>query len=155
MWCCLPSLLSLHLHWRCAGPNLDGQSVYNMLQDFQVNGTAGVPTVYLGLMDYMSASSGRKLNHLKMAIVGGASCPQKIFDAFNRCFNGLCPSLTPAAQYGCPQRNLLLSAAMEHHHHGTSIVTLMHAQHLNVLSAVVNTGDNLTSCADAWAKLLP
>ena len=51
-----------------------------MLEDFQVNGTAGVPTVYLGLMDYMSASSGRKLNHLKLAICGGAACPQKIFD---------------------------------------------------------------------------
>ena len=64
-----------------------------MLEDFQVNGTAGVPTVYLGLMDHMSASSGRKLNHLKLAICGGAACPRKIFDFFNRyCDDTLLPA---------------------------------------------------------------
>ena len=67
-----------------AGPKLDGESVYNTLEDFQVDNTAGVPTVFLGLLEYMASNKARKLNHLKTAIVGGAACPRKIFDAFDR-----------------------------------------------------------------------
>ena len=66
-----------------AGPNLDGASVYNALEDFQVNGTAGVPTVFLGLLEYMAANN-KKLNYLKMAAVGGAACPPKILAKFDR-----------------------------------------------------------------------
>ncbi|DBB00704.1 hypothetical protein WJX82_010903 [Trebouxia sp. C0006] len=64
------------------GPNLDGPSVYNALEDFQVNGTAGVPTVFLGLLEYM-ASHNKKLHYLKMAAVGGAACPPKILERFD------------------------------------------------------------------------
>lgn len=67
-----------------AGPNLDGASVYNALEDFQVNGTAGVPTVFLGLLDYM-ATHNKKLNYLKVAAVGGAACPPKVLEKFDRC----------------------------------------------------------------------
>ena len=66
-----------------AGPNLDGQSVYNALEDFRVNGTAGVPTVFLGLLDYMSKHN-KKLNYLKVAAVGGAACPPNIIQKFDR-----------------------------------------------------------------------
>ncbi len=68
----------------CAGRDLDGKSIYNTLEDFQVNGAAGVPTVFLGLLDYMAANKARKLHYLKTAVVGGAACPRKIFDAFDR-----------------------------------------------------------------------
>ena len=76
--------LSHTLHLVLAGPHLDGKSIYNTLQKFQVTGTAGVPTVYLGLLDYMASSQETKLHHLKMVIIGGAACPRKIFDAFDR-----------------------------------------------------------------------
>lgn len=72
------------LHLVFTGPYLDGKSIYNTLEKFQVTGTAGVPTVYLGLLDYMASSQETKLHHLKMVIVGGAACPRKIFDAFDR-----------------------------------------------------------------------
>ena len=67
----------------CAGPHLDGPSVYNALEDFQVNGTAGVPTVFLGLLEYM-ASHNKKLHYLKVAAIGGAACPPKILEKFDR-----------------------------------------------------------------------
>ena len=67
-----------------AGPNLDGASVFNALEDFQVTGVAGVPTVFLGLLDYM-ATNNKKLNYLKMAAVGGAACPPKVLEKFDRC----------------------------------------------------------------------
>ena len=66
-----------------AGPHLDGESVYNTLEDFQVGNTAGVPTVYLGLLDYMAANN-KKLHYLKSLVCGGAACPPKVFDAFDR-----------------------------------------------------------------------
>ncbi|KAL0026036.1 hypothetical protein WJX79_003492 [Trebouxia sp. C0005] len=65
------------------GQGLDGKSIYNTLEDFQVNNAAGVPTVFLGLLDYMAANKARKLHYLKTAVVGGAACPRKIFDAFD------------------------------------------------------------------------
>lgn len=67
-----------------AGRDLDGKSIYNTLEEFQVNNTAGVPTLFLGLLDYMAANKARKLHYLKTAVVGGAACPRKIFDAFGR-----------------------------------------------------------------------
>lgn len=67
-----------------AGPYLDGKSIHSMLEKFQVTGTAGVPTVYLSLLDHMASSQETKLHHLRMVIVGGAACPRKIFDAFDR-----------------------------------------------------------------------
>ena len=66
-----------------AGPNLDGASVYNALEDFQVGGTAGVPTVFLGLLEYMAANN-KKLHSLKVAAVGGGACPPKILQKFDR-----------------------------------------------------------------------
>lgn len=57
--------------------------MYNALEDFQVNGTAGVPTVFLGLLDYM-ATNNKRLNYLKVAAVGGAACPPKVLQKFDR-----------------------------------------------------------------------
>ena len=48
-----------------------------------MNGTAGVPTVFLGLLDYM-AKNNKKLNYLKVAAVGGAACPPNIIQKFDR-----------------------------------------------------------------------
>lgn len=45
--------------------------------------TAGVPTIYLGLLDYMAANN-KKLHYLKSLVCGGAACPPKVFDAFDR-----------------------------------------------------------------------
>ena len=38
----------------------------NALEDFRVNGTAGVPTLFLGLLDYM-VKNNKKLNYLTVA----------------------------------------------------------------------------------------
>lgn len=49
-----------------------------------MNNTAGVPTLFLGLLDYIAANKARQLHYLETAMVGGAACPRKIFDAFGR-----------------------------------------------------------------------
>ena len=72
-----PSLSAAHP----PGPFLDGRSVYEMLEAHSVTHTAGVPTVWLGLADYMEGlqregSRQSRLSTLRVLVVGGAACPR-------------------------------------------------------------------------------
>ncbi|MCH7932276.1 MAG: long-chain-fatty-acid--CoA ligase [Proteobacteria bacterium] len=63
------------------GARLDGQSLYELLDDERVTHTAGVPTVWLGLLEYLR-ESGNKLNHLEDVLVGGAAAPLSLIREF-------------------------------------------------------------------------
>jgi acyl-CoA synthetase (AMP-forming)/AMP-acid ligase II len=63
------------------GPAMDGESLYQMLDAEQVTCTAAVPTVWLGLLQYLE-STGRKLPHLQRVVVGGAACPPMMIRKF-------------------------------------------------------------------------
>lgn len=63
------------------GPALDGPSVHAMLTTHKVTHTAGVPTVWLGLMDHMTRT-GARIPTLSTMIVGGAACPRVVFEFF-------------------------------------------------------------------------
>lgn len=63
------------------GPALDGGSIYDLLESCKVTHTAGVPTVWLGLMDHMERCR-IGLSSLKIMIVGGAACPRRIIEFF-------------------------------------------------------------------------
>src|SRR6201985_1852521 len=63
------------------GPKLDGASVYELLDTERVTNTAGVPTVWLMLLNYM-ATNGLTLPHLKMVICGGSAMPRSMIKAF-------------------------------------------------------------------------
>ena len=63
-----------------AGPFLDGESVYSLLEAQRCNFAAAVPTVFLGLLQYMR-EAGRKLHHLRIANIGGAACPMSLTQA--------------------------------------------------------------------------
>ena len=54
------------------GPNYDGASLHELFESEEVTISAGVPTIWLGLLDYLRESENR-LSHLKVAICGGAS----------------------------------------------------------------------------------
>ncbi|MGB8327791.1 MAG: long-chain-fatty-acid--CoA ligase [Steroidobacteraceae bacterium] len=56
------------------GPRLDGASIHDLLERERVTFSAGVPTVWQGLMQFLEAS-GAKLTTLKCIIVGGSACP--------------------------------------------------------------------------------
>ncbi len=56
------------------GPHLDGKSLYELFENEGVTFSAGVPTVWLGLLTYV------KTNHLKFStfkrtVIGGSACP--------------------------------------------------------------------------------
>jgi fatty-acyl-CoA synthase len=63
------------------GAKLDGASVYELLSTERVTQTAGVPTVWLMLLQYM-AKENAKLPHLRVVICGGAAMPRSMIKTF-------------------------------------------------------------------------
>jgi fatty-acyl-CoA synthase len=63
------------------GAKLDGASVYELLNTENVTYTAGVPTVWLMLLQYM-AKENATLPHLKVVICGGSAMPRSMIKAF-------------------------------------------------------------------------
>jgi 3-(methylthio)propionyl---CoA ligase len=56
------------------GPHLDGKSLYELFEAEKVSFSAGVPTVWLGLLTYMKAN-GLKFSSFKRTVIGGSACP--------------------------------------------------------------------------------
>jgi acyl-CoA synthetase (AMP-forming)/AMP-acid ligase II len=63
------------------GAGMDGESIYELLDTEKVTATAAVPTVWLGLLQYLE-QTGKKLPHLKRVVVGGAACPPMMIRKF-------------------------------------------------------------------------
>lgn len=56
------------------GPHLDGKSLYELFEAEQVNFSAGVPTVWLGLLTY-AKQNNLKFSSFKRTVIGGSACP--------------------------------------------------------------------------------
>ena len=63
------------------GAQLDGESIYELLDSERVTLTAGVPTVWFMLLNYLR-ESGNKLPYLDRLIVGGSAVPRSMIEAF-------------------------------------------------------------------------
>jgi fatty-acyl-CoA synthase len=63
------------------GAKLDGASVYELLDTEKVTHTAGVPTVWLMLLNHMAANN-LKLPHLEFVVCGGSAMPRSMIKAF-------------------------------------------------------------------------
>jgi acyl-CoA synthetase (AMP-forming)/AMP-acid ligase II len=63
------------------GAKLDGPSVHQLLEEGGVTVTAGVPTVWLALLQYLDGTQAR-LSTLKRVIIGGSACPRAMTVAF-------------------------------------------------------------------------
>jgi fatty-acyl-CoA synthase len=63
------------------GPELDGRSLHNLMESEGVTVTAGVPTVWQGLLAYMEANELR-FSTLKRTFVGGSACPVTMVRTF-------------------------------------------------------------------------
>jgi len=57
------------------GPGYDGRSLYELFESEQVDSSAGVPTVWLGLIRYMKENNLR-FTTLKRTAIGGSACPE-------------------------------------------------------------------------------
>jgi fatty-acyl-CoA synthase len=63
------------------GPALDGKSIYELFEAEKVTYSAGVPTVWLGLLQYVSAN-GLAFSTLRRTVIGGSACPPAMIRAF-------------------------------------------------------------------------
>ncbi len=61
------------------GAGMDGKSIYELLESEKVSASAAVPTVWLGLMQYL-ADNDLKLPYLKRVLIGGAACPRMMIE---------------------------------------------------------------------------
>ena len=63
------------------GAGLDGASLYQLFEQERVTMSAGVPTVWMGLLNYMK-TQGLKFSTFKETVIGGAACPPAMIRSF-------------------------------------------------------------------------
>ena len=65
------------------GRHLDGASLTGLMNAEQVTFSAGVPTIWLGLLQHLRAT-GTRLDTVRKLVIGGSACPPMLIDAFGR-----------------------------------------------------------------------
>lgn len=65
------------------GPALDGKSLYELFEQEQVTFSAGVPTVWLGLLTYV-AQNNLKFSSFTRTVIGGSACPPAMMRTFRQ-----------------------------------------------------------------------
>lgn len=68
------------------GPHLDGKSLYELFESEKVTFSAGVPTVWLGLITYMK-QNGLKFSTFRRTVIGGSACPPAMMRTLEDEFN--------------------------------------------------------------------
>ena len=64
------------------GPGLDGKSLYELFETEGVTLSAGVPTVWQGLLAYVEANK-LQFSTMTRTVIGGSACPPAMIQAFN------------------------------------------------------------------------
>ena len=65
------------------GRHLDGASLASLMNAERVTLSAGVPTVWLALLQHLRAS-GERLHSVRRLAIGGSACPPALIEAFDR-----------------------------------------------------------------------
>jgi acyl-CoA synthetase (AMP-forming)/AMP-acid ligase II len=65
------------------GAQMDGESIYELLDKEQVTVTAAVPTVWLMLLQYLE-KTGAKLPKLDRVVIGGSAAPRSMIEVFEK-----------------------------------------------------------------------
>jgi fatty-acyl-CoA synthase len=65
------------------GAALDGKSIYELFESEGVTFSAGVPTVWLGLLTYV-AQHDLKFSTFKRTVIGGSACPPAMMKSFRQ-----------------------------------------------------------------------
>jgi acyl-CoA synthetase (AMP-forming)/AMP-acid ligase II len=65
------------------GAQMDGASIYELLDTEKVTFTGAVPTVWLMLLQHLE-KTGDKLPHLERVVIGGSACPPAMIETFEK-----------------------------------------------------------------------
>jgi fatty-acyl-CoA synthase len=65
------------------GAALDGASLHRMFEQEGVTLSAGVPTVWMGLLNYVKSNNFR-FSTFKETVIGGSACPRAMLESFER-----------------------------------------------------------------------
>ncbi|MDP2123895.1 MAG: 3-(methylthio)propionyl-CoA ligase [Parvibaculum sp.] len=65
------------------GANMDGASIYELLDSEKVSVTAAVPTVWLMLLQYLE-KTGAQLPALNRVVIGGSAAPRSMIEVFEK-----------------------------------------------------------------------
>ncbi len=68
------------------GPALDGKSLYALLEAEQVTLSAGVPTVWQGLLAHLEETR-QKFSSMRRTIIGGSTCPPAMMRKFQETYD--------------------------------------------------------------------
>ena len=68
------------------GSDLDGESIYKIINDEKVTISAGVPTVWLMLLNYMDQNGGSIMS-VKNLVIGGSAAPRSMIKEFSDKYN--------------------------------------------------------------------
>ncbi|GAB3770315.1 3-(methylthio)propionyl-CoA ligase [Ramlibacter monticola] len=68
------------------GPFLDGRSLYELFESEGVTMSAGVPTVWQGLLAHVEANN-LKFSTMRRTVIGGSACPPAMMTAFQQRFD--------------------------------------------------------------------
>ncbi len=63
------------------GPGLDGKSLYELFETERVTLSAGVPTVWQGLLAYVEAND-LQFSSMRRTVIGGSACPPAMMHTF-------------------------------------------------------------------------
>jgi acyl-CoA synthetase (AMP-forming)/AMP-acid ligase II len=63
------------------GPHLDGKSLFELFEGEKVSMSAGVPTVWQGLLGHLR-QNGLRFSTLRSTVIGGSSCPPAMIRTF-------------------------------------------------------------------------
>ena len=64
------------------GPRLDGASLYDLMESEKVTISAGVPTIWMGLIQHIE-QQGARFSTMKRTCVGGSAMPRALIAKFN------------------------------------------------------------------------
>jgi len=67
------------------GKDLDGKSLYELMEAERVTYSAGVPTVWLGLLNHLREANA-KFSTLERTVIGGSACPPAMIKTFQEVY---------------------------------------------------------------------
>lgn len=68
------------------GARMDGESLYELMENERVTLSAGVPTIWMMLLGYMKENN-KKFSTMKRTVIGGSAVPKAMIETFHREYN--------------------------------------------------------------------